>query len=317
MKRLSYILLMIALLLATANIAEAKIRFTPQWTPQAQFAGIYVALEKGFFTDEGLDVEIKHIKQATRLSATDLLKNGETDIITSQFIGALILRSKGMPLVNILQTSQNCGLVCISTKPLTSYKQLNGKKIATWKSGFREISELAFSDKKIKVDWIEALYGINLYVAKAVDGMLAYSYNEYVRLLMALGEISNKNVIRFSDIGYNYPEDGLYTTERYYNKNKNDVKKFAEAVKRGWDYVRENPEEALEITKKYMKLNNIPTSNIHQELMLKEILRLQLNSRGIADYAPVSQKTFNEIYQKLHQAQMLKKNVKYDDIIMK
>lgn len=99
------------------------------------------------------------------------------------------------------------------------------------------------------MNWVPSLAVINLYVANAVDGMLAYTYNEYIRLLMAIGEIPNKNVLHFSEIGYNYPEDGIYTTKDYYQKNKKDVKKFAEAVKRGWNYARENPAEALEITK--------------------------------------------------------------------
>lgn len=310
-------LLILAFLLTTTSIAGGKIIFTPQWMPQAQFAGVYVAMDKGFFDDEGLDVEIKHIKQSTRQSAIDLINNGEADIIMMQFVGALIARGQGVPLVNVLQTSQNCGLVYVSKKPVTSYEQLQNKKIATWENGFREIPELAFFEKGVKVNWVPSLAVINLYVANAVDGMLAYTYNEYIRLLMAIGEIPNKNVLHFSEIGYNYPEDGIYTTKDYYQKNKKDVKKFAEAIKRGWDYARENPAEALEITKKYMKQNNIPTSNMHQELMLKEILKLQLNSRGVADYAPISKRMFDDISRKLHKAKMMKRNIKYEDIIMK
>ncbi len=310
-------ILIAVILMTVTSIAEGKIIFTPQWMPQAQFAGVYVAMDKGYFADEGLNVEIRHIKQSTRQSAIDMLKNGDTDIIMTQFVGALIGRDKGVPLVNVLQTSQNCGLVYVSKKPVTSYKQLHNKKIGTWRGGFREIPEIAFFEKGLKVNWIPSLSAMNLYVANAVDGMLAYSFNEYLRLLMAIGEIPNKNVVYFSDIGYNYPEDGIYTTAAYYQKNKKDVKKFAEAIKRGWDYARSNPAEALIITKKYMKLNNIPTSNIHQELMLREILRLQLNSRGVADYAPISKQMFDEINRKMYKAKMLKKMVKYEDMIMK
>lgn len=310
-------ILFAAILLAITSIAEGKIICTPPWMPQTQFAGVYVAMDKGYFADEGLDVEIKHIKQSTRQSAVDLLKSGESNIIILQFVGALIARDQGVPLVNVLQTSQNCGLVYVSKKPVTSYKQLQNKKISTWENGFREIPELAFFEKGVKVNWIPSLSVVNLYVANAVDGMLAYSFNEYIRLLMAIGEISNKNVLHFSDIGYNYPEEGIYTTEDYYRKNKKDVKKFAEAVKRGWNYARENPAEALAITKKYMKLNNIPTSNMHQELMLREILRLQLNSRGVADYAPIPKQMFDEITRKMYKVKMLKRIVKYEDMIMK
>lgn len=90
---------------------------------------VYVAMDKGFFDDEGLDVEIKHIKQSTRQSAIDLINNGEADIIMMQFVGALIARGQGVPLVNVLQTSQNCGLVYVSKKPVTSYEQLQNKKL--------------------------------------------------------------------------------------------------------------------------------------------------------------------------------------------
>ena len=71
-----------------------KVRVTPQWTPQSQFAGIYMAYEKGFYKEAGLDVEIIH--PSVSMSSVYLLTSGRTDIITSQLIEALLSYDTGI-----------------------------------------------------------------------------------------------------------------------------------------------------------------------------------------------------------------------------
>lgn len=61
MKNIPHILAIFASLALTGSaLAQQKVTFTPQWTPQAQFAGYYVAKELGFYEEAGIDVEIVH-----------------------------------------------------------------------------------------------------------------------------------------------------------------------------------------------------------------------------------------------------------------
>ena len=67
-----------------------KITFSPQWSPQSQFAGYYVALEKGYYAEAGLDVSIVH--PTNSYSSINMLKDGTSDIITSELIQAMVQR---------------------------------------------------------------------------------------------------------------------------------------------------------------------------------------------------------------------------------
>ena len=87
------------------------------------------------------------------------------------------------------------------------------------------------------------------------------------------------NVYRFSDHGYNVPEDGVYMTRAYYLKHKNQAKRFAEASRRGWEWAAEHPDETLDIVMKYVTENNVATNRVLQKLMLDEILKLQIDKQ--------------------------------------
>lgn len=320
MKRTAVILLCLMYLCIIK--AQPAITFTPTWTPQAQFAGYYAAIEKGYFKEEGLNVRIKHLKVGSKKTACDMLIDGETDIVSISLMKAIQMRDQGLKLVNVLQVSQNTGLMCVSTHKLTDLSQLNGKTVGTWKAGYREIAEFAFTDKNINIKWIPFLQGMNLFVAKAVDATLCYNYNEYIQLIMAKGHIPKENCINFSDIGYNFPEDGIYVTEEYYKAHHADVVKFVRACKKGWNYCRSNPDDALNIVMKYTKLNNIVTNTYHQRIMLKEILRLQQDYSsyaahvdGISTFAPVSKTTFGKAVKQMQKIGMIKNDIRYDDMI--
>ena len=168
----------------------------------------------------------------------------------------------------------------------------------------------------LSVNWIPYIHGINLFVSGAVDAILCYSYSEFLQLELATGGIPPENVLWFRDYGLNYPEDGLYVTEKYYRQHRDAVDKFVRASRRGWDYARENPEEALEISMKIIKEFSVATNLVLQERMLREVLDLQVNpATGRADYAPVTRAVFEDMNASLRESGHLKKDLKYEDMI--
>jgi len=259
---------------AAVSRAQEKIVFTPQWTAQAQFAGYYVAQEKGFYRDAGIEVEIVH--PSLTLSAMNRIRRNESQATTLQLCQAMEIIDGGIPLVNILQTSMNNAMVIVSRRdrdPLTQ----KGARVGIWSAGFGQIAICMSLKEGLDYEWIRFATNVNLFIKGAIDATLAMSYNEYYQLMQAGVELSDRNVYRFCDHGYNVQEDGVYMTREYYLKHKEQARKFAEASRRGWEWAAEHPEEALDIVMKYVRENHIATNEILQRLMLEEVLRLQVD----------------------------------------
>jgi NitT/TauT family transport system substrate-binding protein len=228
----------------------------------------------------------------------------------------MIARDEGVKIVNVLQTSQVNGLMCASHFPIDSAASLEGKRIGRWKTGFSEVCEVFCYRNGLQVEWIPYIQGINLYVSGAVDAMLCYSYSEYLQLLLATGGIPQDHLIRFRDFGLDFPEDGLYVTERYYKNHRDLVNRFVRASRRGWDYAREHREEALDICMRFIQEFNVATSRTLQRMMLDEVLNLQVNpATGTADFAPVSRDVFQSLNKSLIETGHMSKQLEYGEMI--
>ena len=295
--------------------AQTHITFVPQWTPQAQFAGYYIALEKGYYAEEGLDVDIRHLGVNSTLSSQALLEDGSAQIVGLQLLPAIVARSKGVKLRNVFQLTQNNALWCVSHTPIISPLSLDGLKIGKWKVGYSEICDIVQNSLGLDVQWVPFIKGINLYVYGAVDATLCYSYSEFIQLRLAVGDIPQDHILKFSEWGYNYPEDGLYVMDRYYARHSEDIDKFVRASKRGWDYVREHQEEALDLCWRYIDEAHVSTNETQQRLMLQEYLRLQVNQlTGEADYAPCTDDVFDSIVGKLLNAGLIDRSVSLNEL---
>ena len=264
--------LYIAFIFCTWALQAQRIVFTPQWTPQSQFAGYYVAQEKGFYKKAGVEVDFQH--PSASYSAANRLLEGSSDIITQQLVQAMILIDRGMPIVHLLQTSQRNSLVLVSrSDTLRTLQDLKGKKVGIWKAGFGDLAYIMDTEKELNIKWVPFLESVNLFLSGAIDATLAMDYNEYQKIRVSGHE--DKPVIRFSDTEYDYPEDGLYVSEDFYKLHPDKVKAFAEASRKGWEWAHEHPEETLDIVMKWVAKENVHTNRIHQKWMLEKILALQ------------------------------------------
>ena len=285
MKQVVYIVLC-AMMVATAQAQKHKsvakatdsqdetIVFTPQWTAQAQFAGYYVAEAKGFYREAGVNVKIKH--PTSTQPAMSRLRNNQSQATTLQLCQAMEIVDDGIPLVNILQTSMNNAMVIVSARGRDPLKQ-KGAKVGIWSVGFGQLAICMSIKDHLDYQWILFAQNINLFLSGALDAMLAMSYNEYYQLVQAGIEVTDKNIYRFCDHGYNVQEDGVYMLRDYYEKHKDQARRFAQASRKGWEWAAQHPEEALDIVMEYVNKENIATNRVIQRLMLKEILRLQID----------------------------------------
>ena len=254
--------------------AQEKLVFTPQWTPQAQFAGYYVAQELGFYREAGLEVDIVHPSSSE--SALSRIFKNESQATTLQLCQALEVVGSDIPLVNILQTSMNNALVIVSRRGVDPLTQ-KGARVGCWFAGFGQLAFILSENERLNYEWVPSTTIVNLFVKGAIDAALAMSYNEYYQLLQAGMEFDDNCVYRFCDHDYNVQEDGVYMRRDYFEAHREQAEKFAAASRRGWEWTAEHPEEALDIVMRYVQTYHVITNRPMQRLMLQEILRLQLD----------------------------------------
>lgn len=264
--------LVVAMMLLSSAVRAQQIEFTPQWTAQSQFAGYYVAQEMGFYKDAGVDVVIEHITSSEL--ALSHLQSGKSNAITMMLFDAIYHIEQGVEMVNVLQTAQRSGhVIVVRNDDINKIEDLRGKKIGTWKSNFNQLIQIMDIDKKLEIKWVPFIQSINLYISGAIDATMAMSYNELYQIRSSGFE--DKKVFSMSDIGYDYPEEGVYVSRDYYEKYPDKAKAFAEASRRGWEWAHEHPEEALDIVMKVIAKEQLPASRNHQEWMLDEVLKQQ------------------------------------------
>ena len=296
----------------TATAQDETIVFTPQWTAQAQFAGYYVAMDKGFYREAGVKVKIEH--PSVTVPAMSKLRDNQCQATTLQLCQAMEYIEGGMPMVNILQTSMNNAMVIVSARgkdPLTQ----KGAKVGIWSVGFGQLAICMSIKEHLDYNWVRFAQNINLFLSGALDATLAMSYNEYYQLIQAGLDITDKNVYRFCDHGYNVQEDGVYMTRDYYMAHKEQAKKFAQASKKGWEWAAQHPEETLDIVMKYVDAAHIATNRVIQRLMLEEILRLQVDRESKKREFRLRPDMVKLASRLMLENRMLKREVKLEELI--
>jgi NitT/TauT family transport system substrate-binding protein len=224
--------------LATAQAAD-KVTIQLKWVSQAQFAGYFVAKEKGFYKDAGLDVTIK--PGGPDVAPPQVIAGGGADVVVDWMPSALASREKGVPLVNISQ------------KKPTDFK---GKTIGIWYGGneypfLSWMSKLGYktdgSAGGIKI--IKQGFNVDPILQKQADCVSTMTYNEYWQVIDGGYKPSQLVVFKYEDEGVATLEDGLWVLE----KNLKDpafvtkMAKFVKASMKGWDYAKKNPDEAVKI----------------------------------------------------------------------
>ena len=305
-------LVFLALLLCPAARAAEPFVFTPQWTAQAQFAGYYVAQEKGFYQEEGLEVQIVHPSPSE--TAMQRIKTNRSSATTLQLAQAMEIVDSGIQLVNILQTSMNNGMVIVSRRGKNPLHQ-RGARVGIWAAGFGQMAICMSQRENLDYEWIKFVTNVNLFVTGAVDATLAMSYNEYYQLLQTGLELTEDNVYRFCDHGYNIQEDGVYMTLSSYRKNRDRAERFARASRRGWEWAAEHPEEALDIVMDVVRREKIATNRVLQRLMLDEILRLQIDRESQEQEFRLRPDMVERASHLMLESGMISKEITYQDLL--
>lgn len=305
-----FALILLTSMVCVLSMAQSEeIVFTPQWTAQAQFAGYYAALEKGFYKEAGLKVTIKHPSPSN--SSVNMLKEGKVNFITIYLVAALKSVAEGVPMIHLLQTSQNNSQMIISHKPVKDVHDLRDMRIGRWKMGYMEFGQVVENLYNLNIKWIPFVQNTNLYISGAIDATMGMSYNEYYQLMMAGQKIDKGHTLYLRNIGFDVPEDGLYVSADYYEKHPKEARKFAEASKRGWEWVAKHPEEALDIVMKFTKANHINTNRAAQRWMLNDFLDVMKDPKSGQRTYQLKESSLQKANRMLMQAKLIEKPITY------
>lgn len=292
-KRVNRLFVLVVLALATilaacsSNSGEEKIAtsstgdLTPltlqlKWVPQAQFAGYYVALEKGYYEEEGLDVTIA--PGGPDIVPEQQVANGAANIGVDWVASLLPSIEQGMPLIQIAQIYQESGLLFISKKDsgIASPEDLAGKNIGNWMGG-NEFEALALFDKygldpNKDLSFVKQAFTMDQFLSGDLDAASAMTYNEYHVVLESGVPASDLNVIDMNDEGVAMLEDNLFANKEWLEGNKETAAKFLRASIKGWQDAIEDPEGAVDII--MAEAEEGSSTREHQLTMMEEVAKL-------------------------------------------
>src|SRR3990172_1228378 len=280
MKRIRVILCIALFFKVTSATADEKafkkVSFIPQWAPQAQFAGYYVAYERGIYKKYGIDLTI--IAGGPDRPSSDFLEAQKADFATIWLSTAIQRRAHEVRLVNIAQIIQRSALMLVAKKSsgIRTPEDMNDKKVGLWGADFQLQPRAFFKKYNLKVEIIPQSNSVNLFLRDGVDVASAMWYNEYHILLNSCINPTELTTFFFYEHGLNFPEDGIYTLEDTFQKDPALSCAFVKASIEGWKYAFTHPDEALDIIIKYMEEAHVPANLVHQKWMLDRMKDLIL-----------------------------------------
>jgi NitT/TauT family transport system substrate-binding protein len=269
-----------------------EVRLQLQWVTQAQFAGYYVALEEGFYEEEGLDVEI--LPGGPDIAPPQVLAGGGADVMLNWMPSALAAREKGLPVVNIAQPFASSGLMltCWKDTGITGPQDFKGKTIGVWFFG-NEYPFLSWMSQEgipteggeEGVTVLKQGFNVDPLIQRQADCISTMTYNEYGQVLDAGISEDELVTFKYEDMGVATLEDGMWVLEENLEDPEfvDKMTRFVRASMKGWKWAETNPEEAAMIV-----LDNDETgaqTEAHQVRMMGEITKLTEGSDGSLDEA--------------------------------
>jgi NitT/TauT family transport system substrate-binding protein len=258
-----------------------------QWVTQSQFAGYYVAQDKGFYEEEGLDVTI--LPGGPDIAPPQVLAGGGADAMLNWMPSALAAREKGLPVVNIAQPFKTSGLMltCWKDSGITSVADFKGRTIGVWFFG-NEYPFLSWmSQEGISTDGgedgvtvLKQGFNVDPLLQREADCISTMTYNEYGQVLDAGVNPDELITFKYEDQGVATLEDGIWVLEDNLQDEVfvDKMTRFVRASMKGWKYAEENPEEAGAII-----IENDETGAQSEEAqvrMMKEVAKLTAGSTG-------------------------------------
>lgn len=262
------------------ELTKASLRL--KWLPQAQFAGYYVALEKGYFKDAGIDLTIN--PGGPNLLTENLVATGADTFGVSGGTDSLFAaRDKGLPVVGIGISHQETPFVFVSRKdgPVKTIKDFKGRAVTTWFTGANHVLNGVLRKEGVDPGEVKIQpqqVSVTPFVDGSIDVVTATFYNELYTIETRVDK-TNLRLFKAEDYGITVPRDTVIASEATLKDKPQLVTAFLKASIRGWREAFGDPKGAVDIVMKIA-----PTlDRAHQEFQLTEVKRLMLAGKAAQD----------------------------------
>ncbi len=265
----------------SAGMAADAVTLQLKWVAQAQFAGYFVAKDKGFYEEEGIDITIKN--GGPDVAPEQVIAGGGADVIVDWMAGALAARDKGVGLVNIAQPFKKSGLLLICPKdgPVQTVADFPGHTLGVWFFG-NEYPFYAWMNKEgiptdggdAGVNVLKQSFDVEPLIQGQADCISVMTYNELGQAIDAGFTTDKLTIFNYTEMGNDLLEDGLYAMEEDLADPAfaETMVRFVKASQKGWKYAVENPDEAAQIV-----IDNDESGAQtleHQQYMMSEVAKL-------------------------------------------
>ncbi|MGA9045229.1 ABC transporter substrate-binding protein [Sulfuricurvum sp.] len=265
-----FLLILAIGLMSCAQANDNIVRLQLRWHHQFQFAGYYAALEKGFYKEEGLNVQLvagdpKHQPVSEVLAGKAQYGEGNSEV--------LLNRLQGKPLVALASIFQHSPSVLLARKDsgINTVHDLIGKKVMLMNRTEDSDFLTMFLDEGVKpsdIDLRSSSYDLNDLISGKVDAFNSYLTNEPFFLQQQNIPYTVINPVNYR---IDFYSDIFFTTEQELKENPKRVEAMRRATLRGWKYAMDHPDEIIDLLiRKY----HVEKSREHLEFEAAEMRKL-------------------------------------------
>jgi NitT/TauT family transport system substrate-binding protein len=282
-----------------------EVVFNTMWYPQAQFAGYFVAAEKGFYEKRG--IKVKFTYSTYESSATDDLKNGKANLGIMWLHEGIMAHNEDNRLINISQFID-------STNVLIVARNRHIKSIGIWTPYVNYLETYIHKKLSNTIEIVPVRFGNEAFIYGAIDAVTVMSYNEFNQLINSGIDTKKLHIYKLSDMmDLQLPEDGIYCLQNYYENNKELCQNFIEASWEGWSYAFNNIDEAVKICFDYIESTNYHSNVTIQKQMLNSMKNMTPRSKFEKNGHRLNKDNFDKMVKFLLTRGVIKSEIKYED----
>jgi len=254
---------------AAEDASRTALKLALQWRPQSQFAGYYMARNKGLYRAAGLNVTLLHGN--AKQGALDMLADGRADLATALLVDGVV---NAPQLGLVMQVIRRSNLMLIGWKDqgIVDVASLDQRRISHGNDGAALAFAAFFARHNVRPLVIPQYYSIKLFLQGGVAACSAMEYSEYHLLAQAGIDADRVTTFLMRDYGLGFPEDGLYARSEWIASHRETALALRRATLAGWEYARDHREETLDVVIAEAQRAQLPVNRPHERWMLRHVL---------------------------------------------